>query len=327
MRIRRQLRYPQFNPDAPAPAPLNPGVLMRYADAALGVTTLLALLAMTDEAVNIITVLAFSLIGIPLALLMTVAVPLAALLVPWRIMYVALRHRLSKRMSLVIAMTFAALMVNALDLAFKAGKDGRALAEEMVADQPALTPVSIPASGLVGLRYDMGNTRGLRCLDLCEALLTDGTARQVVSLTLENEPYARYYMANADGSCQGVDRTTRGRRGICEQRNTRTQPDLVFDLVKVTAAEADDSLASIWEVTIRAGAMSQQTRIIEAYMPVGGGLSGPFNGDNSRGPAGYFAKEETVIVAPRGMEHLEEDGVWHRGVLWQYTKLVQTLIR
>lgn len=324
MTIHLRPKFPRLDPNAQGHEPVNWTSIRRFADFGIWVTLGLAILVLTDAGPDVFILLAISIVGLPLSILMYVAVPLAAVLVPWRVMFGAMKHRFTTKASALIAAVFAVLCASALDAAFKVGPDGRETARNIVASQSAVLPVRVPEDGIIGLRYDGEGSQWIGCSELCKTLLNDGTATHVVSYTSNYEPFQAFYIANSVGICRGADRAIRRSDTICETRYTDLQPSLMFDLLYRDAPTDQTDLSQIWDVTIHSGALTQRTKLVEANVTVGGGLIAPYWAGNLSG--GYFSEPQTVTVLPDSVASLTSAEAWNQSMMVGYTALVLALL-
>lgn len=325
MTMRLRLNAPRLDPNAPKPQPIDWRSIRQFADICLWVTAGLALLALTDSASAIMIFLTVSIIGLPLVLLMIVAVPIAAVLVPWRLAYGILRRRFDVRMSVAIAVPFAALFANAIDITLKYGPDGRPAAQHIVADQPALLPVTVPDHGIIAFRYDGPGWQWTGCPAVCRTLLEDGIATSVQNIGRDEVPFQAFYLADSGGTCAPNDTFINRSDTICEARYPVARTELRFDLVHEEAGPDQHGLNAIYHVTVQSGAMVQRSKMVSAQMPTGGGLFTPYTDGNESD--GFLAGSREIRIVPEQMSQAHGADTWDEGMKTGFGELVLSLLR
>lgn len=325
MSINPRLNYSVYEPDAPRPQPLFWKRYRRRLDIAIFLLAVLAVMVLAIDDLAMISTMMLSIIFIPIVVPMLFAVPVAAAVVPLRFAYGILRHRFDIRMSIAIAIPFAALCVSAIDSALKYGPDGRSAAQHIVADQPALQPVTVPDHGIIAFRYDGPRWQWTDCPTVCQTLLTEGIATRVVNIGWDDVPFQAFYLADSAGTCAAQDKLMRRSDTICEAKDAIERTELQFDLTYEEAGPDQRGLNAIYHVTVHSGAFVQRSMMVSAQMPTGGGLLAPYTAGSASD--GYFARQRDVRIVPDRMAELHASHTWDEGMKAGLGALVLNLVR
>lgn len=214
---------------------------------------------------------AVSIIGIPLAAMMFLSVPIVAAVLPMRLSYLLLRRNMPWVCALALSACVSLISFTGLDMALKRGADGRHAAASIIGHDGLLLGVTHPDDGVIGL-YAQGAP--VACYGPCRTLLRTGHARAVIVLSDPTTPALRITRAPVSGICPTPTQAIPNTSGpaLCTMQATPALPMLSYRLTQIETAPDMNALRGIWRITVRSGAMSHSVHLVEALVPQGGGL-------------------------------------------------------